>query len=76
MMTRGASCRFAPLGPLLASFVLLIGAAWPATVIAQQEPPTFTSGVELARLDIEVTDSLLPLRVRAPHDHGRRLAAH
>ena len=79
MMTRGASCRFAPLGPLLASFVLLIGAAWPATVIAQQEPPTFTSGVELARLDIEVTDSdgrpirdLRPEEVEVVEDGVRR----
>ena len=56
MMTCGASRRRVRLQPHLAVFVLLIGAAWPAAVLAQ-EPPTFTSGVELARLDIEVVDS-------------------
>ena len=76
MMPRDASRR---VGPLLAPFALLIGFAWPATLIAQQQPPTFTAGVELARLDIEVTDSggrpirdLRPEEVEVREDGVRR----
>lgn len=56
-MRRDASRRLAPLGPLLTSLTLLIGFTAAATLSALQDPPTFTSGVELARLDIEVVDS-------------------
>lgn len=51
MMPAGdAHRRLSVLGALLL-------AACPAVAAAQQEPPQFTAGVELARLDIEVTDA-------------------
>ncbi len=50
MSTRDAQRRLSLLGALLL-------AACPAVATAQQEPAQFTAGVELARLDIEVTDA-------------------
>ena len=72
MMTRDGYRRLVPL-------VLLIGTAWPAAASAQQEPPRFTAGVELARLDVEVTDAegrpirdLRPEEVEVVEDGVRR----
>ena len=66
----------------LASLAFLIGAFWPAAAGAQQEPPRFTAGVELARLDVEVTDAdgrpirdLRPEEVMVMEDGVRRPVA-
>lgn len=73
MMTRDAYRRIAPL-------ILLFGTVWPVAALAQpQEPPRFTAGVELARLDIEVVDAngrpvrdLRPEEVEVMEDGVRR----